>query len=622
MILLWQKLRQYELLLRNPAEHPDCVGPARLQPVHHPFRLNDAERRLHANRRNDHGKCTTEFRWFEEEIFIRIHIHILSMIIRTISLLFLLGGTACLVAALPVTRKICALETKHGIAWRWLGGFIVLFLAGYLYYAYSLLYFEIHVEDLLLTFILGGGGIFVILVVRLSLQTLDTIKEIADNERYRAMHDELTELPNRTLLYERIEQAILRAEREETPISILLMDLNRFKEINDTLGHFYGDYLLQMIAPRLWRTIRKSDTIARFGGDEFAVVLPGVDLEQAVHISEKIALSMEEPFQVEGSQLSIDVSIGIALYPEDGTDSDTLLQRADVALYAAKKSTGACYAVYDAEQDGHSMERLMLTVELREAIKKEQLVLHYQPKYSLAEKKVCGVEALVRWPRADHDDLMQPRMFIPVAEKTGLIRNMTYLIFDKVFAQIAEWSRQGMSLPVSVNLSTKLLHDNELPRRVEELINKWKIDPGNIILEITESSMMVDPDIAFRTINGLLHLGLKFSIDDFGSGYSSLALLNRLPGCELKIDKSFVLDMITSLSDLTIVQTSINLARNMELRTVAEGVETREALEKLIEMKCEMVQGYYVSRPLPPDKVLDKIRELDSLQADWQISAE
>lgn len=544
------------------------------------------------------------------------------MIIRIIALIFLLGGTACLVAALPVTRNICVLETKHGIAWRWLGGFIIIFLIGYVYYGYRLLFYDIDIHDLLLSLILGEGGIFVILVVRLSLQTLHTIKEIADNERYRALHDELTDLPNRTLLYERIEQAILRAERDGMPIAILLMDLNRFKEINDTLGHFYGDYLLQMIAPRLWLNIRKSDTVARFGGDEFAVVLPGVDLEQAVNISEKIALSMEEPFQVEGSLLSIDVSIGIALYPQDGADSDTLLQRADVALYAAKKSPNTCYAVYDAEHDGHSMERLMLTVELREAIKKKQLILHYQPKYSLAEKKVCGVEALVRWPRADKDELMPPGMFIPVAEKTGLIRTMTYLIFDKVFAQIAEWTGQGVPLPVSVNLSTKMLHDYELPGKVEELIRKWNIDPGTITLEITESSMMVDPEIAFRIINSLLQLGLKFSIDDFGSGYSSLALLNRLPGCELKIDKSFVIDMISSMSDFMIVQTSLNLAKNMELKTVAEGVETRETLEKLIDMKCEMVQGYYLSRPLPPDKVLEKIRELDSLQADWQITAE
>jgi diguanylate cyclase (GGDEF)-like protein len=533
------------------------------------------------------------------------------MIFTILSLLFLLSGTACLLLALHPTKTICDLQSTHRLAWRWLGAFILLFLAGYLYYFYRLLTQTAHLHDLLLTLILCGGGVFVILVVRLSQQTLHTIKQIADDERHRALHDELTELPNRNLLYERIEQAMLQAQRDKAPIAILLMDLNRFKEINDTLGHFYGDYLLQMIAPRLRKSIRKSDTIARFGGDEFAVVLPGVELEQAINIAEKIAVSMEEPFRIEGNMLSVDVSIGISLYPEHGSDSDTLLQRADVALYAAKKDSNTCYAVYNIDQDGHSMARLMLTVELREAIKKEQLVLHYQPKYSFAEQKVCGVEALVRWPRPDHGDIFMPAEFIPVAEKSGLIRTMTYQIFAKVFAQLAAWTAQGLHLPVSINLSTKLLHYIDLPGKVAELLAQWRISPELITLEITETSMLVDPELAFRTIEELSRLGLRLSIDDFGTGYSSLALLNRLPGCELKIDKSFVMDMTTNPNDLTIVQTSIDLARNMELKVVAEGVETREALEKLFEMECDMVQGYYLCRPLPPDELLDKIEELN-----------
>ena len=530
------------------------------------------------------------------------------------SLLFLFSGTACLLLALIPTKRICDMESSHRLAWRWLGGFILTFLAGYLYYAYHLLTQTARLQDLLLSLILGSGGVFVILVVRLSQQTLNTVKRIADDERYRALHDELTELPNRNLLYERIEQAMLQAQRDKTVIAILLMDLNRFKEINDTLGHFYGDYLLQMIAPRLRQSIRKSDTIARFGGDEFAVVLPGVVMEQAINIAEKIAVSMEEPFRVEGSQLSVDVSIGIALYPEHGEDSDTLLQRADVALYAAKKAGNPCYAVYNSDHDEHSMARLMLTVELREAIKKEQLILHYQPKYSFAEQKVCGVEAFVRWPKTDRGGyLLMPAEFIPVAEKSGLIRIMTYQIFAKVFAQVAAWTAQGLNLPVSINLSTKLLHDIDLPGKVAELLEESKIPPELITLEITESSMLVDPELSFRTIEALSRLGLRLSIDDFGTGYSSLALLKRLPGCELKIDKTFVMDMVTDPNNLTIVQTSIDLARNMELKVVAEGVETREALEKLFELKCDMIQGYYLCRPLPPDKLLGKIKELNGL---------
>ncbi|MDW7774429.1 MAG: EAL domain-containing protein [Desulfobulbaceae bacterium] len=508
--------------------------------------------------------------------------------------------------------RICDIEVKHRLAWRWLGALILLFLAGYIYYGFKLVTHPAQLQDLFLSFILFAGGIFVIMVVRFSLNSMNNIKEIAESERHRALHDELTELPNRTLLYERIEQAMLLAERERNPISILLMDLNRFKEINDTLGHFYGDYLLQMIAPRLRKSIRKSDTIARFGGDEFAVVLPGVELEQAIQISEKIALSMEEPFQIEGNLLSIDVSIGIALYPDHGSDSDTLLQHADVALYAAKKSSSSCYDVYNADHDEHSMARLMLTVELREAIRKGELVLYYQPKYSLREGKVCGLEALVRWPRKEGEDLLLPGFFLPIAEKTGLIRPLTYLIFDKVFQQVSQWNEQGSALPVSINLSTKVLHDVDLPDKVHTLLKKWQIDPTVILLEITENSMMVEPDLAFRIIQDLVDLGFKLSIDDFGTGYSSLALLKKLPGCELKIDKSFIADMDKNAHDLAIVQTSINLARNMELTVVAEGVESRETLDRLIAMECEMAQGYFLCRPAPAEKIQEMIVELNA----------
>ncbi|MDH3329158.1 MAG: GGDEF domain-containing phosphodiesterase, partial [Desulfobulbaceae bacterium] len=309
--------------------------------------------------------------------------------------------------------------------------------------------------------------------------------------------------------------------------------------------------------------------------------------------------------------LSIDVSIGIALYPDHGKDSDTLLQHADVALYAAKKTSNPCYAVYNADHDEHSMERLMLTVELREAIKNEDIELHYQPKYSLLEGKVCGMEALVRWRRWQEKELMLPASFLPSAEKTGLIRPLTYLIFNKVFEQMSLWNKQGRMIPVSINLSTKVLHDLELPDQVHTLLKKWKIDPTFILLEITESSMMVDPDLAFKIIQDLVSLGLKLSIDDFGTGYSSLALLKRLPGCELKIDQSFIADMDKNLSDMAIVQTSINLARNMELKVVAEGVETKEALDSLIEMECEMAQGYYLCRPVTADEVFEKIDELN-----------
>ncbi len=534
------------------------------------------------------------------------------MAITLVTIILLLTGILCLAIAVLTTKQICGLGEKHRLAWICLGALILFFLAGYLYYGGYLLTHAVRMHDLLISVIMAAGGIFVILAARLSLQTLETIKKIADRERHRALHDELTELPNRSLLYERIEQAMLEARRHETTIAILLMDLNRFKEINDTLGHFYGDYLLQMIAPRMWNCIRQADTIARFGGDEFAVVLPGVELEQAVNIAEKIAKTMEEPFHIEGNSLSIDVSIGIAIYPRHGTDSDTLLQHADIALYAAKKTGGTFYSIYNAKLDDHSMKRLMFTVELREALKKKQLVLHYQPKYSLASRQVCGVEALVRWPRAGGTELTAPADFIPIAEKTGLIRLLTYQVIEKAFAQSAEWTKQDIFLPMAINLSTKVLHDLDLPGRVKTMLEKWEVDPQTITLEITESSMIADPVLAFKTITALGELGVHLSIDDFGTGYSSLALLKRMPGCELKIDKSFVMNMTGNPNDLAIVQASIDLARNMNLRVVAEGVETREALDKLTELHCEMAQGFYLSPPLPPAEVLVKIAELNA----------
>lgn len=534
------------------------------------------------------------------------------MVIKLITIILVSIGTTCLSIAILPTRRICSLDKKHRFAWRYLGTLILLFLVGYLYYGSQLLFRPVQIHDLLISIIMVTGGFFVILVTRLSLQTLKGIKKIADRERHRALHDELTELPNRTLLYERIEQAMLEAKRDETTIAIMLMDLNRFKEINDTLGHFYGDYLLQMIAPRMWECIRQADTIARFGGDEFAVVLPGVELEQAVNIAEKITRAMEEPFHIEGNSMSIDVSIGIALYPRHGTDSDTLLQHADIALYAAKKTDGAFYSIYNAELDDHSMKRLMFTVELREALKKEQLVLHYQPKYSLINRQVCGVEALVRWPRTDGKGLTAPADFIPIAEKTGLIRLLTYQVLDKAFAQSAEWKKRDIFLPMAINLSTKVLHDLDLPGHVKTLLEKWEIDPRTITLEITESSMVANPVLAFKTITALGELGVHISIDDFGTGYSSLALLKRLPGGELKIDKSLIMAMAENRNDLTIVQSSIDLARSMNLQVVAEGVETRETLEKLTELHCEMAQGFYLSPPLPAAEVLTKIAELNT----------
>ncbi len=531
---------------------------------------------------------------------------------KSFAIFFVSAGITGLLIALFPTHRICRKAERHYTAWRILGAFIIFFVIGYFSYLYLLLnHSTIPFIELMVSLVLFGGAIFVATVVRLSLLSIEELQKAAEIERHRALHDELTDLPNRALLHERIDQAILDAKRNNSPIAVLLMDLDRFKEINDTLGHYYGDYVLQLIAPRLRSCIRESDTISRLGGDEFAVVLPGVNLEQAAAISEKIVQAMEESFQIEGNDLHLDISIGIAMYPDHGLESDTLLQHADIAMYEAKRCEGN-YAVYDAEQDQHSMDRLMLTVDLRKAVEKEQLVLYYQPKYSLVENRVCGVEALVRWHQPERDSLLLPDDFIPVAEQTGLIRPLTYWVLDNAFAQLHHWQKEGQHIPIAINLSAKNLHDSETYSQVRDLLDKWQINATDITLEITESSMMADPARAFRIIEDLHSLGIQFAVDDFGTGYSSLSNLKQLPATELKIDKTFVMDMLHDENDMVIVKATIDLANNLGLRPIAEGVEQKEVLEELSRLGCETVQGFHICPPLPAEDILIHIHRINN----------
>jgi len=532
--------------------------------------------------------------------------------IRLCSISFVVAGIFGLLAALLPTIRICHTAKKHYIAWKVLGIFILFFIGCYGTYFYLLLNQEpASSTELLVSLVLLAGAVFVALIIHLSLRSIVEQQQATEKHRHHALHDSLTELPNRTLLQERIDQAILESKRSKAPIAVLLMDLDRFKEINDTLGHYYGDYVLQLIAPRLRKCIREADTIARLGGDEFAVVLPGVTLEKAANISEMMVRAMEENFWIEGNELHLDISIGIAMFPEHGQESDTLLQHADVAMYVAKRSEEH-YAVYNANQDEHSMKRLMLTVDLRKAVEKNQMVLHYQPKFSIHQQRVCGVEALVRWQHPDTDILRQPNTFIPVAEQTGIIRPLTYWVLNAAFAQYYRWREAGYRIPIAINLSTKNLHDKEVYDQIRTLLKRWNINPHDITLEITESSMMIDPVRAFLVIEELHSLGLQFSIDDFGTGYSSLAYLKQLPATEVKIDKSFVMDMMHDENDMVIVKSTIDLAHNMGLKTIAEGVEDQQVMDKLSELGCTSIQGFHLSRPLPANEVLARIQQLNA----------
>jgi diguanylate cyclase (GGDEF)-like protein len=419
-------------------------------------------------------------------------------------------------------------------------------------------------------------------------------------KEHQAMHDALTGLPNRRLFQDRIRQALLGGRRGNLLVGVLIIDLDRFKDINDTLGHHIGDLLLQMIGPRLQALLRESDTIARLGGDEFAVLLPKVDdAAGGVRVADKILKALEEPFVVEGLALDIDASIGIALYPEHGQDVNILMQRADIAMYVAKEAhTG--YEMYAVERDRHSAKRLTLLGELRKAIDDGQFVLHYQPIAEMKTGRIGGVEALVRWQHPRHG-LMMPDEFIPLAEHTGLIKPLTMYVLHQALRQCRTWHQAGLKLSVAVNLSVRNLQDEEFPEQVGRLLREHEMEPSWLELEITESAIVVDPIRALGVLGRLGTMGVGLSLDDFGTGYSSLAYLRRLPVTEIKIDKSFILNMSVDENDAVIVRSTIELARNLGLQVVAEGVESEEMWRRLASLGCDHAQGDYLSAPVPAE---------------------
>jgi diguanylate cyclase (GGDEF)-like protein len=430
-----------------------------------------------------------------------------------------------------------------------------------------------------------------------SIRDITARKQAEAALEHQALHDALTDLPNRVLLHDRLQQAIRAAQRDQTAVALLVMDLDRFKEVNDTFGHHTGDQLLEQLGDRLGSVLRGSDTIARLGGDEFAVLLPTSTLEDAKHIAARLLELLEQPFSLGGLQLEIDASIGIALSPEHGTDADTLLRRADVAMYIAKRN-GSGHALYTAEQDQHSPMRLALVGELRRAIDQNDLSLYFQPKVSLKHSTVLCAEALVRWQHPRHG-MLAPDQFVPVAEQTGLIRPLARSVLEAAVRQCHRWRQEGLDLAVAVNLSMRNLHDAEIVDMIRHLLARWGIPPARLVIEITESSLMADAARAMEVLSRLREMGVGISIDDFGTGYSSLAYLKRLPVDELKIDKSFVANMARDENDAAIVRSTVGLAHDLGLTVVAEGIEDRATWDLLAALGCDVGQGYFVSRPMP-----------------------
>lgn len=423
-------------------------------------------------------------------------------------------------------------------------------------------------------------------------------KTYTDRMEYLANHDSLTLLPNRTLLYTTIENA-LSVAREGQLMALLLIDLDRFKEINDTLGHRAGDTVLQQVGARLEVELNELDgMVARLGGDEFAVFLPRIrNAQQAVVIGHRFIDSLGEAFDIETFRTEVTASIGIAMFPEQGSDVSTLMRYADVAMYHAKRALKGV-AVYDPEFDPHSPTRLELMGALRRAIRENQLELYFQPKIDLTTHRVNGFEALLRW---NHPEIgvVPPVEFIPIVEKSNLIYPLTCWVMEQSIRQCAEWQRQGYPITVAMNLSPSNVTDERLLVELRRLLAEYAL-PGHCLeMELTESTIMNDPERALSALKKIAALGVHLSIDDFGTGYSSLAYLKRLPVKTLKIDKSFVMDMLVDEQDEIIVNSTIHLAHNLGLTVVAEGVESGEIYSRLQAHGCDSAQGYFVARPMP-----------------------
>ena len=450
--------------------------------------------------------------------------------------------------------------------------------------------------------LLAGLLLLYLALFRIVADASRRLRKQAKVNEYQAFHDVLTGLANRGLFRDRVQQAILAGERENRLVALMLMDLDRFKEINDTLGHHKGDQVLQQIAGRLNEVLRDTDTVARLGGDEFAVLLPNIpDPAAALHVADKIQVALRQPFVVEGLALDVRASIGVSFFPGHGDDVDLLLQRADVAMYLAKAANSGC-EVYAAERDQYSPSRLALVTELRRAMEDEEFVLFYQPKVDLRTGEAVVVEALCRW---DHPmrGMIPPSEFIPLAEHTGLIEPLTMYVLDKALRQVSQWREQDVDLTVAVNMSPRNHLDLHFPDHVDALLKKWRLPPGALHLEITESTLVADPTRAMAILGRLNQMRVEMSIDDFGTGYSSLGHLRKLPVKELKIDKSFVMNMGIDESDAIIVRSTIDLGRNLGLRVVAEGVETAEIWRQLVVLGCDYAQGFYRSRPMPADEM-------------------
>ena len=455
---------------------------------------------------------------------------------------------------------------------------------------------------------LALGGTATVLGILIGVVVIRNSTRQAGLLQRQAMYDNLTNLPNRVLFADRLQQAIRVRRREKKPFALVTMDLDRFKEINDSLGHHAGDQVLLHAGNCVRTCLRESDTVARMGGDEFAILLATAgDLEGAVAAAKKILRALEEPTDIAGQKIEIGASLGIVLYPEHGEEPEVLMRAADAAMYAAKQAHGG-YKVYSKDLGQGVDDRQTLQGELRHAIAHNELVLYFQPQIDFKSNRINGVEALVRWQHPKHG-LLAPDKFIPLAEQTGMIKPLTYYVLRSALRHCEGWQRAGLDMSMSVNISAINIQDLEFPDQVAQILKEFSVPPGRLELEITETAVMSEPVRAVECIKKLSALGVLIAIDDFGTGYSSMSYLKELLVAKIKIDKSFVTDMAVNRNDAVIVRSTVELGHNLGLKVVAEGVETQAVWDKLSALGCDDAQGYYMSRPLSADAFAEWLQQ-------------
>jgi len=439
-----------------------------------------------------------------------------------------------------------------------------------------------------------------LLAIGRSAYAFRQLRALAESKR-EARTDELTGLPNRRLFFERLAACFPPGALPQR-IAVLMIDLDRFKEINDSLGHHVGDDVLRQIGPRLSTVVRGMDTVARLGGDEFGLLISPLDSPStAVHVAERVREVLRQPFELESMSLRVDASIGIALAPDHGTEPGALLQKADFAMYAAKRERQP-WQIYSSEHASNTRERLELMEDLRDALQRAEFVVHYQPKFDLFSGMVTAVEALARWQHPKRG-ILQPAAFLELVEESGLMGEFTMAVLDQALIQQARWVDDGYDLDVAVNLSPANLRDEDLANKIAVLIARRGVRPGSITLEITEDSFIADPDQALRVLGKLKAAGVEISIDDYGTGFSSLTYLRRLPVSELKLDRTFLTGAPQDKRAVSVIRSTVDLAHSLGLRIVVEGVEDLDALALVAGLGCDSAQGFLLGRPMPPQEL-------------------